>query len=130
MIDVIERLTLLVPPNLPEDVYPLAHIEIASLWIRSDEQTPTYGKCRVKFEDPSGKEREPVIEQEIDLSSYTRLRTIARLDIGFNQEGTYKFRVDIKKEKRWKKVAQIPLEVIIKEMAPESIGEEKRDSEE
>lgn len=130
LIDVIERLTLHVPPNLPESVLPAAHIELASLWARSDGQTPTYGKCRVRFEDPTGKEHELAVEQEIDLLSHMRLRTIARLDIGFNQEGTYKIRVDLKKEKRWKKVAQIPLEIRIKETASESAGREKHDSEE
>lgn len=87
-------------------------LDIVSLWVRSDFDTPEEAESRVLFVSPQNEELART-ESTIDLTEYKRLRAFGRfLGIPFRGDGVYKFVVEIQThDKLWKSVATIPLEI-------------------
>ena len=90
--------------------------EVVSLWSKSEDKVYS-GEAKVEIIDPTG-ETGKVFEEPIEMpQTMKRLRTRLRIS-GFVAEksGIYNFQVSyrVKGEDKYKKVADIPLEIIIK----------------
>lgn len=86
-----------------------------SLFCRSDNDIPEKGKIKDEIKAPSGKTI-GVRESEIDLLNHKRRRFLRTLPIPpQNEPGIYLFETSLKTKKnnRWRKVSEIPLEVIV-----------------
>jgi hypothetical protein len=86
-----------------------------SMFCRSDNDAPEKGNIKDEIRLPSGKTI-GVRESEIDLLNHKRRRLFRTLPIPpHNKPGIYLFVTSVKDQKnnRWKKVSEIPLEVIV-----------------
>ncbi len=123
LLNVLEQLTVVPPPSKKESdeekrygVMPIKY-EIVSLWARERTSDPALGRERIMMIDPIGK-RTKLSEIDVDLRSFERLRTrqrFAALPIGV--DGKHVFSVQLKDERSqdWATVANIPLQIIIKQ---------------
>lgn len=126
LIDVLERIGISQPPErattlLESDasssqrlMIPLS-FEVVTLWKRVSLQEPAHGKGRLVLVGPEGSELGVAREFEVDLTSYTRLRSRARLSgIPLTTAGEYRFRTEllIDGEANWRRVEATPLQVV------------------
>ena len=89
-----------------------------SSFSRTNNDIPETGKIRDVIKLPSGKSF-GTRESDIDLKNVKRRRLIRAIPLPpKNEEGTYIFETSLKGEgeNRWKKVSEIPLELILDDM--------------
>lgn len=106
-----------IPLNQAVSPFPLAQMQVATLRSRSDLNTPESGSARVTVVYPEGKTA-GLIEQDIDLTEYRRVRTIgiiAGMQIDAAREGLREivFRVEARDSSDWRVVAEVPFEVSV-----------------
>lgn len=92
-----------------------------TLWTRSDPTKVEKNWVKDAIVSPSGKIL-VVKEYEVDLQQYKRNRSVRNVPMPPSEEpGIYLFQTRIKVEgkKQWKKVAEVPLEVIVEKEGPE-----------
>ncbi len=122
LFNVIEQINIEGEPQLGR-VAPVG-LEVVSLWVRSDLNTPGRGHARLTFVSPTGT-RIKSVEDELDLTKCERLRT-RRLFAGLelSEPGQYTFKLELLNdgENRWREVASVPLKVVF---APTQTAEPK-----
>jgi hypothetical protein len=120
ILNVLEEMILLPPSRevMEKSKKPIKiplKLELVSLW--EDKKRSREKKLDVRIEKYGpGKEMISVFERKIPIpKDKKRLRTIVKImGFGFTKPGTYLFRVRVKTKKRYKLVAELPLEVHIK----------------
>ena len=121
-LDVLEQLTVKWP-KLPKDSKGIllpAPIEIISFWYRDPTNSAETGQGRMQVFSPS---REMVGEAvfKIDLDKSRRVRTRVRMEglpIPNEEQGYYKFNIELKIDGEWEEVATVPLEIIFDSSSP------------
>ena len=114
LLDVLEQITLQPGQDLEDEAEGIAmahHMELATLWRRTDPAVPELGHMRLELVTPrnnvSGRAELP-----LRLDTSVRYRGIVKLDaLPFEGFGTYRFRVSKKEEGDWREVTSVPLEV-------------------
>jgi len=115
LLDVIEQLNITGKPA-PNKVVGLT-LDLTTLWVRENPETPEKGRARITLVSPSGAELKSMII-DVDLSAYERLRSRGRfVGIPAPEDGRYTFRVDSAPEnsEAWIQVALIPLQIAFAE---------------
>lgn len=111
--NVIEQINLTEEPQ-PDTVVNI-EIEVVTLWVRQDADTPIRGRARITFVSPS-RETYEIAQTEIDLSEHERLRSRRRVQgLPIRELGRHAFTVDLRLEGKdeWQQVASVPLSVIL-----------------
>jgi hypothetical protein len=125
--NVIEQITIQGEPQ-PEQGIDIA-FEVVSLWSRSDSDVPSHGQARLTFLSPSGR-RTGLVEFELDLSEYERLRT-RRVFQGLpvTEPGRHTWLMELRNEgeEGWQEVASVPLKIVF--MPTESEEQAKEEAE-
>lgn len=118
-LDVIEQLNFRVPP-IPEDaegvVIPFK-LEVVSLWFRGREDPGTIERARIRTIAPNG-EDVGVIDVDVDLKTFVRSRTrcvLASIPVPKGESGIFRFVVETESGKKWSRVADVPVEVFVKQ---------------
>ena len=112
--NVLEQINLSSPPgkkqvlNMPW--------EAISFFVRTQPDEPVKGKCRFRLIGPSGKEYF-VLEDEVDLTNYERVRKIIRFgNLNIEELGYQHFQVELLEEdSNWNRVANVPLNILCDE---------------
>jgi hypothetical protein len=94
-----------------------------TLWARSDPEKPEKNWVKDTIISPSGKTIGGK-EYEVDLQEYKRNRRIRSVPIPpSNEQGIYylQSRLRIEGRKQWKKVAEVPIEVIVDKVSSEKV---------
>lgn len=102
-----------VPPlkkiNLPVDY------QIVSLWVH-DQEKENKIRTRIIFKNPKG-EKTSLVDKDLILpADKKRMRNIIKIQgIALEESGTYTFEIMVKtdKDKKFKSVAKLPLEIVI-----------------
>jgi len=96
---------------MPKGILPI-HLDLVSLWIRSDSEQPESGISRITFVSPSAKVM-AISEPNIDLLKTERARNVVQFEgIPLEESGRYLFRVELKSsDDEWLQVASVPLSV-------------------
>jgi len=92
-----------------------ASMNLVTLWYRSKHDEAEAGLSRLSFLSPDGQALFGPSTQEIDLTSYQRVRsTVGIQGIPFTVNGDYRFLVEMhdKETDQWEQVASVPLEII------------------
>jgi hypothetical protein len=114
LFEVLEQIQLSGPPLPSSGVVLPTNFEVVSFWTRSADADPERGRARLRFASPTGQ----VInesEYEIDLSTFVRTRTIAKMS-GFpiSAPGRYYFQVDLRNEAgAWEAQARVPVTIVL-----------------
>ena len=122
LLDVIEGISLRpIEPIIKANVHIPIHMNVVSLWTRSNYDTPETFETRLVLGVPDGSE---ISTKEIiaDLQGHTRIRTFMSLEtFPYRGPGLYKFIVQYRRTSNdpWKKVASIPLDVRVEQVPAE-----------
>jgi hypothetical protein len=111
LLDVIEQINIPGKPA-PDKAVGLT-LDLTTLWVRENPETPEKGRARITLVSPSGAELKSII-MDVDLSAHERLRSRGRfVGIPAPEDGRYTFRVDSAPEnsEEWIQVALIPLQI-------------------
>jgi hypothetical protein len=114
LINVLEEITVPDEPA-PNKVLQVI-VSLATLWARSDLNTPEKGFARINFTSPAGEVLQS-LDQIIDLTKYERLRSRGQfVGLKLPDPGMYFFYVEFRANERskWNKVAKIPFKVVFK----------------
>ena len=105
-----EQVQIMAKP-MPKGILPI-HLDLVSLWIRSDSEQPESGISRITFVSPSAKVM-AISEPNIDLLKTERARNVVQFEgIPLEESGRYLFRVELKSsDDEWLQVASVPLSV-------------------
>jgi hypothetical protein len=120
LFNVVEQLNIFTEPQ-PNAASQLS-LDVVSLWVRAEAETPAQGKSRLTLLSPSG-EILGQAEGEIDLSQHERLRMRRRFPLGLNLQvsGRYYFRVELQLgDEAWRTVTNVPLRVVVESSEGES----------
>jgi len=115
LLDVIEQINIPGKPA-PDKTVGLT-LDLTTLWVRENPETPEKGRARITLVSPSGAELKSII-MDVDLSAHERLRSRGRfVGIPAPEDGRYTFRVDSAPEnsEEWIQVALIPLQIALVE---------------
>jgi len=113
----------------PEGGIVPAQFDVASLWIRSDNEIPAEGLTRVKLISPSGNELLASDNTRVNLVDTQRFRTITHFP-GFpsGESGRYIIRIELDQEGgRSSLIAGIPL--MVEFLIPERTSVEEEEGE-
>jgi hypothetical protein len=87
-------------------------LEIVTMWMRSDAETPEFSRSRLSVELPNG-DREILSQPTpVNLREYRRLRS--RVHVGaipLRGSGRYHFLVELERAQEWAEVARLPLDI-------------------
>jgi hypothetical protein len=122
--NVIEQVTTSVEP-VPGQVISMP-LEVVSLWIRTEPETPAKGKLRVAFLTPSGTTLGE-FEFPIDLTEYERFRSQIRISgLPAEEIGRHHFYIDLQEEDNgeWQRVAVVPLTIAFRPQEKDEVEEE------
>lgn len=118
LLDVLEEVEVGLVEAIPEDaenaVIPF-NMNLVSLWIRSDPETPESVSTRYSIVSPKG---DVVLtwDHAVSLSEHMRARSFLRLaQFPFRGPGDYAFRVEMRDEEsgQWNRVSEVPLRLKI-----------------
>ena len=111
LINVIEQLNVAGTP--PPGTQVQVALEVVTLWIRSDPDTPVQGRERVTIVSPSGAALHTT-ENEIDLSRHERVRQRTKIKgLPVEMTGRVIFRIELRVQEVWRQVAAIPVRVVL-----------------
>ena len=122
--NVIEQLNIFAEPK-PDGVIP-SRLEVVTLWIRADPNTPCRGQMRLTFRSPSNRVI-GTFDRPIDLSEHERLRSRIRFEgVAAEESGRHHFYVELQNEgeSEWRQVAAVPLAIIFE--PPEDVQTERQ----
>ena len=111
LLDVIEQINIPGKPA-PDKAVGLT-LDLTTLWVRENPDTPEKGCARITFVSPTGAELKSII-MDVDLSAHERLRSRGRfVGIPAPEDGRYTFRVESAPEnsEEWIQEALIPLQI-------------------
>jgi len=109
---IIEQITFYGEP--PPNVVVAVHIEVLTLWARSDPNVPAGGEERLSLIAPNGDSIGSMVREVNLTSTYQRFRSRFIIEgIILRGQGRYLFRVELRREGQadWSQVANIPLDV-------------------
>jgi len=130
LFDVVESLTVTLREPLPaktKAVIPF-RMNLVSFWTRSEGGKQEKTTCRVKIIAPNGEILSDT-ETTIDLSVHSRFRSTLTLEaFPLSGPGIFRFTVLLKDGTRWREVARIPVEIVLKEAFEAKAGGSKKKS--
>ncbi len=111
IVDNIEKLTMTVPPDVPDNINIAVDQVLVSMWFNDDEKDGSAGVLRITIVAPSGRKIN-TIEVDFTIKPLAFSRIFAKLK-GFALfgPGVYRFVIHVKAtgDSRWKRVATIPV---------------------
>jgi hypothetical protein len=114
LVEVFEQLNIEGPVEFPA-VAPM-QLDVVSVWYRSVPEQGTRGSGRCSLVGPTGSVSGKSVEYAIDLMTYFRGRTIARISgLSLSGPGLYFFKVELRTDpgQAWHEVAKVPLNVVL-----------------
>lgn len=119
LLDVIENISLRPTGPAPSgNVHIPIQMNLVSLWMRSDLNSPETFETRIIVKAPDGFEH-PSNELVADLQTHTRIRTFRRFEIlPYRGPGLYEFIVEYRgtASDAWNSVVAVPLDVRVEEV--------------
>ena len=114
LISVLEEISISDPPH-DKRIAIGGDMSLVVLWSRSNPEEPEKETaCRVVLRSPENKILETSDDVSVNLGAHERIRTVFRRQhFPIVGPGIYQFVVQIKNEKRWKKVCSVPLKVTV-----------------
>jgi len=113
LFEIVDQLNLQGPPPGERILVP-AQFDLATLWMRSDVDTPESDLARLTIEMPDGE----IVESstfEVNLAQAVRHRNILSLSsLPVHGPGLYYFNIELQEVPgEWKRIHQVPLQVTL-----------------
>lgn len=111
--NVIERVEIGDEPT-PGGVLPI-ELDIMTLWVRADPETPAHGTMRATFKSPDGSVTKGPWELDVDLTEVTHHRCRGHIQgLEVAESGRHAFHIEVRQEDelQWREVAVVPLSII------------------
>ena len=99
----------------------IVQAELVSLWKRVQLDTPSNGKMRAFYIDPTGKQSDPIsLEINLSQSIFHRTRlSLPRFPLITKGEYIFHTEYQVQGEEQWRPASEIPLVVLTQEIPPQ-----------